>query len=114
MTFRSSVFPPGRTSRTRSVPHVEPASETVDPIAYTVRLVFAEPDDAVKPGRRVFHVSIQDRQVLKDLDVAAEAGGPRRTLVRTFKGIRAGNTLTVELTPVAGEPILCGVEIVAE
>jgi hypothetical protein len=81
--------------------------------AYTVRLVFLEPD-RLKPGQRVFSVALQGQPVLKDFDMVKEAGGPNRSLVKEFKGVRAKKDLTVTLTATAGEPVLCGVEVIAE
>ena len=87
------------------------------PRPYTVRLVFAEMEGR-GPGERVFGVRLQDRTVEAKLDVAAAAGGPRRSLVREYRGILAGDTLTLELvpadTPTQAPPILSGIEIVAE
>jgi Malectin domain len=84
---------------------------------YTVRLHFAEPD-RVAPGERVFHVALQRREVLRDFDIARSAGGANKAVVREFHGVRAGNELTVTLTPAASAqvrvPILCGIEVVAE
>jgi hypothetical protein len=80
---------------------------------YTVRLCFIEPD-GLKPGERVFSVALQGREVLKDLDIAAEAGGSKRPLVREFRGIIVKDELTITVTAKAGAPVLCGVEIVAE
>jgi hypothetical protein len=80
---------------------------------YTVSLVFAEPD-SLRAGERVFAVSIQGRRVIEKLDIVAAAGAPRTVLTRDFKGIAIGGALTVELTPMAGEPVLCGVAIVDE
>ena len=42
--------------------------------SFTVRLYFAEPED-LRPGQRVFSVKVQGKVVIKDLDVAQEAGG---------------------------------------
>jgi hypothetical protein len=81
--------------------------------AYTVRLYFAEPDH-LKAGQRVFDVAVQGRTLLKGLDVSAEAGGPNRGLVKEFKGVRVRGELKVTLTPGRGEPVLCGVEVIAE
>ena len=94
---------------------VDRAAETTKSSAaptctYTVRLVFAEPDD-VEPGERVFDVAIQGETVLSEFDIAAEAAGPHRVLVKEFPGIAAADTLRIELTPQRGEPILCGVEL---
>lgn len=84
---------------------------------YTVRLCFAEPD-GLEPGRRIFHVAIQGRQVLTDFDISQEAGGPMTSIVREFKGIAVTDQLTITLTPTAGDhtgaPVLCGVEVVQE
>ena len=90
---------------------------TLPPQHYTVRLHFVEPGGA-QAGERVFDVSVQGCRVLEAFDVAAEAGGPRRPVVKVFTGIEVGNDLDVRLTPVPGarlpEPVLCGVELVGE
>ena len=79
--------------------------------------MFADPD-SVKPGDRVFDIALQGKVVVKDFDIAQEAGGVRRSLVKEFTGIPAARQLVVALTPAAGarlrSPILCGVEIIAE
>jgi hypothetical protein len=83
--------------------------------AYTVRLYFAHPDP-LKAGQCVLDVAIQGRTVEESLDVIAAAGGHDRSLVREYKGVRAGGELTVELTPAmrGAVPILCGLEFIAE
>jgi len=84
---------------------------------YTVRLYFSEPD-AVKPGQRVFNVGIQGKAALSNFDVVKEAGGPHRTVVREFKGVKVGKELTVTFAPASGAtlktPLLSGIELVAE
>ncbi len=83
---------------------------------FTVRLHFAELED-VKPGRRVFDVTIQGKTVIQGLDVVAAAGGRRRALVREVKGVRATETLRVGLVPAKTSThpaILSAVEIEAE
>jgi len=86
---------------------------------YTVRLHFAEPDD-VQPGERVFDVKLQGKVILKDFDVVKEAGGRRRALVKEFKGIEAGNTMTLEMAARAKDvtartvPIISALEMLAE
>jgi malectin (di-glucose binding ER protein) len=97
----------GLTSLEVELPTDEP------PASYTVRLHFSDPED-VKPGARVFSVAIQGNQVLKDLDVVREAGGPRRSLVREFKGVKATEKLQVALSASRGKTLLCGVEVLAE
>ncbi len=88
------------------------------PRTYRIRLFFAEPAGA-RPGQRVFDVAIQGQQVLDDFDIAAASGGAEgRGVVREFRQVQAGRSLTIKLTPAAGaavpQPVLCGVEIVAE
>jgi len=87
------------------------APQQPDAPRYTVRLHFAEPDDAVKPGERVFDVAIDGKPVLESFDVVARAGGPRRTIVKEFRGVPIPTTLRVTLTPrTQRPPVLCGVE----
>jgi hypothetical protein len=85
--------------------------------SYTVRLHFVEPDD-LQPGKRLFDVALQGKQVLHDLDIVREAGGRNRALVKEFRGVHILDDLILTLTPSAGaavrEPILCGVEVLAE
>lgn len=80
---------------------------------YTVRLHFLEPDE-IKPGARVFDVSLQGKPVLQELDVINIAEGANRAIIREFKGIPASRNLKVELTPIKGRTLLSGVEIVVE
>jgi hypothetical protein len=81
---------------------------------FTVRLVFAEPNPKATPGDRVFDVAIQGRRVLEGFDVARAAGGPRKVIIREIKGVNVAGGLMIEFKAVKGEPILCGVEAVAE
>ncbi len=87
------------------------------PRRYTVKLIFVEPDP-MHPGERFFNVEIQGQEVLKDLDIAKEAGGPMRTLVKEVHDIEAVETLTLRLRPSAQAAnkttILCGIEVRAE
>ncbi|UCD00117.1 MAG: PQQ-binding-like beta-propeller repeat protein [Phycisphaerales bacterium] len=86
------------------------------PRPYTVRLYFAE-TEPYEAGRRVFDVSLQDRRVLENFDIVKEADGTHRTVVKEFKGIDITDDLKVALARAArsrAEPLLCGIEIVAE
>jgi len=86
------------------------------PRPYTIRLYFAEIDEC-EIDQRVFNVSLQDRQVLKNFDIIKDAGGANRTVVKEFKGINVKDDLRISLTPVDAEkagPLLCGIEIIAE
>jgi outer membrane protein assembly factor BamB len=85
------------------------------PRRYTVRLHFAEMDDA-GPGERVFSVRLQERLVAPAVDIAREAG-PRTALVKEFCGVAVTDNLRVALEPGAGSrrgPLLCGIEVVLE
>lgn len=84
---------------------------------YTVRLHFLEPD-RLKAGQRVFDVALQGREVLKAFDVAREAGGPNRSVVKEFRGVGVTDELIVTFRPSANaevrSAVLCGVEVRAE
>ena len=81
---------------------------------YTVRLIFLDPD-RLGEGKRVFDVSVQDKKIER-LDISKSTGGVSRALVREVKGVSVRGELRVSLTPVEGsaEPVLSGVEILAE
>jgi hypothetical protein len=84
--------------------------------AYTVRLYFAELE-ALKPGERVFDVSIQGRKLLENFDVVRAAGAANRSLLKEFSGIRVAGKLRIDFHPAPGSkapPIICGVEAVEE
>jgi len=84
---------------------------------YTVRLHFCEPDP-IRRGQRMFSVALQGKRVLADLDIVKQADGPFRPVVKTFKGVRVKDELTIALTPSKSAriraPVLCGIEVVAE
>ncbi|MCX5659454.1 MAG: PQQ-binding-like beta-propeller repeat protein [Planctomycetota bacterium] len=116
----ASLGPHGRTHCVNFAPLGLGTPPTVAPRTYTVRLHFAELSD-IQPGVRVFDVRIQGREALKDLDVAREAGGVRRALVKEFKGISAGESMVIEFAPhEKGKfnpdttPILSGLEVYEE
>lgn len=80
---------------------------------YVVRLYFLEPEGTA-PGTRVFNLAVQGKPVLSKLDIFREAGGRMRSLVKEFKAVSSDGTLTVALMPVAGETVMCGVELILE
>ena len=95
-------------------PPLRPSTEPVKPYgSYTVELLFAEPD-GLQPGQRVFSVALQGKEVLRDFDVAGEAGGPNRGVVRTFRDIRVSDDLTISFRPKVGRPLVSGVRLVAD
>jgi beta-galactosidase len=79
---------------------------------YLIRLYFAEPENA-KVGQRVFDVAIQGRQVLNSFDIAQHAGSGGNSIVREFRPIKATASLTLTLTPLIGQPVICGIEVLA-
>ncbi len=84
-----------------------------DVLPYTVRLHFAEPGDA-GPGERVFSVSLQGKEVLRELDIVKAARGPMRGIVRQYKGIKIGRRLELSFTAGSGAPIISGIELVLD
>jgi hypothetical protein len=83
---------------------------------YTVRLNFAETFEGITgDGQRVFSVSINDKTVLKDLDLYKEAGGPQKPLVKEFKNISVTNKeLVIGFTSNIENPEINGIEILSE
>jgi outer membrane protein assembly factor BamB len=85
------------------------------PVRYTVSLHFAEPDAAVKPGGRVFNVSLQGKGVLRNFDIAQDAGGAGKAVVKVFKDVEVTRDLDVSLVPVRGRPpLISAIEVVSE
>ena len=64
---------------------------TVGPGTYSVSLKFAERRAQDDPNRRPMNVSINGHVVIEALDVAAKAGGARKSLDLRFEGIRPRN-----------------------
>ena len=94
-------------------PPLQPLDPPAKPIErYTVELYFGEPND-IQPGQRVFSVTLQDKQVLTDFDIVREAAGPNRGVVRKFENIPVSDTVALSFVPKVGEPLICGVRIVA-
>ncbi len=85
--------------------------------SYTVKLHFAELENK-KPGERIFNVRLQGREVLHGFDIAQEAGGVDKPLIKTFTKIPVKDALTVECLPPSPEsgapPLLCGIEVILE
>lgn len=79
-------------------------------VSSRVRLFFMEPH-ATATGARRFDIKLQGATVVEGLDVFHAAGGSRKVLVKSFESIAVQGTLDIDLTPSAGEPILCGVMI---
>jgi outer membrane protein assembly factor BamB len=71
--------------------------------SYTVRLGFNAPEGD-QAGRRVFDIKLGGKVLLKDFDIVKTAGRPNRAVVKEFKGIRAGESLSLELVPKSADP----------
>ena len=80
--------------------------------SYQVRLHFAEPT-ATAPGERVFSIELEGQSLLKNFDIHREAGGRNRPLVKQFD-VEVTDMLDISLTAIKGEPLLCGVELIAK
>jgi len=89
------------------------AEDEAEPRPHTVRLVFSEPDQTVRPGDRAFDVSLQGQPVMEGFDIVKAARGCRSAVVKEFQGISVATNLTISLGAKSGDPVLCGVEVVA-
>jgi hypothetical protein len=79
---------------------------------YDVRLYFAEPKP-LRSGQRVFTISLEGNPVVRNLDIVKAAGGPHKSLVRELKNVEIQGALDIAFTASKGQPLLCGVEVVA-
>jgi GH35 family endo-1,4-beta-xylanase/enterochelin esterase-like enzyme len=88
---------------------------TVPSGKYTVRLHFAEAYDGITgPEGRVFSVSIQGQEALKDLDIYKTVGS-LKPLVKEYKGVSVDKgELVIGFTPNIENPQICGIEILGE
>lgn len=97
----------------------EPLRQAARPVAlsqrpFTVRLYFSEPEE-IKPGERVFGVTVQGREVVRDLDIVRRAGDAHRGVVLEYQGIPIKDSLRVDFTARTRRlPLICGVELIAE
>ncbi|MHC4398872.1 MAG: outer membrane protein assembly factor BamB family protein [Planctomycetota bacterium] len=80
---------------------------------YRIRLHFAELEPN-RPGERVFDVVAGSRTVLPGLDVVQAAGKTCTALVKEFTTVAEGGTIRVALVSRTGEPILSGIEVLAQ
>jgi len=93
--------------------HTDTDSEAAK-LRYRVRLVFAE-IEGLAPGERVFDVEIDGKPYLTGFDIAREAGGPNRAVVKEFTDVSVRHHLRINLIHREGErPLLNGVQIVEE
>ena len=81
--------------------------------SYSVILYFSELENK-KPGERVFNIALQNIPVLEKFDIVSEAGRSDKEVIKSFTGIRAGKTLKIDLTPIKGNTIISGIELIQE
>ena len=77
---------------------------------YRVQLYFTEPKNA-QPGERVFDVFLQDKLVLQDFDIAAEAKVAPAAVIKRFDAVPIADRLEVRFQAKRGKPILSGIEL---
>lgn len=92
---------------TYTLPYLEPGG------TYTLRLHFCETIET-GPGKRVQDIHINGVAVARKVDVIAEAGGPRKALVREFL-VTADpqGRIVLVLRGVAGKAMINGIELVS-
>jgi RHS repeat-associated protein len=82
---------------------------------YLVTLKFAEPNANWGPGSRIFSVAVngQTNSALQRVDVAANAGGPRKAWDTTIPVSVTNNFITIVFSGISGgAPIINAIEIV--
>ncbi|GAB1452197.1 hypothetical protein MASR2M47_22530 [Draconibacterium sp.] len=87
--------------------------QSVPESTYTVKLYFSELEDKA-PGERIFDIHIQGKKVAGNFDIVAEAGKPDKEVIKTYSGIKAGNSMMLSLVPVNGNTLISGIELVQE
>ena len=80
---------------------------------YTVKLHFSELENR-KTGERVFNIAIQGKTVTDGFDIVKEAGKPEKEIIKQYRGIKAGKTLKVDLTPHEGNTLISGIELILD
>ncbi len=77
------------------------------PGTFDLDLYFSDPE--AREGERVFDVAVEVQTRITDLDIVRLAGGTDRELVRQVRGVKAADTLTIELiarpAPDASKPL---------
>jgi beta-galactosidase len=78
---------------------------------HDVRLSFVEPSAAA--GQRLFDVLANGNAVLRNLGVAATAGGPMTAVVRSDPVEVFDGQLRLSFTPTRGDAIVSAIEVIA-
>jgi beta-galactosidase len=77
---------------------------------YKITLRFAEPT-ASAAGERVFDVSVNDKRLLKQLDVFAIAGGKLKGVEKTVQAAAHDGALLIDFAPAKGEAVVSSIAI---
>ncbi len=81
---------------------------------YAVRLHFAELDEDVEAGERVFNVYIDGEKVLDEYDIVNRSGANLRGVVEEFEAEVSGDSLTLELRRAGDsrlDPVISGLDV---
>ncbi|QDT88878.1 outer membrane protein assembly factor BamB family protein [Gimesia algae] len=94
----------------------KPANTTVSNY-FTVKLTFAEPDEKVAAGQRLFHIYLQGKQVQDSLDIRRQTGQAMQSLALQFNKVPVEDRIEIELKPAENSkylPVISGVELINE
>ena len=80
---------------------------------FAVRLLFADPEFE-KSGERIFDIALNGQTRAKAYDIVKVAGSKLKSTTLEFTGIPVEETLSLQLTPRSGRPIVCGMELILE
>ena len=89
---------------------------------YTIRLHFSEQSKDKKPGMREFDVKANGEYILRDYDVAREAGGTNRAVIAEIKDVKSDENSNIVLEFVGGkrranesrDPQISGIEVIPQ
>lgn len=89
---------------------------------YTIRLHFCESSRDKTAGKREFDVKANGEYILKDYDVAREAGGVNKGVVAEIKDVKSDENSNIVLEFVGGkkranesrDPQICGIEVIPQ
>lgn len=89
---------------------------------YTVRLHFSESSRDKTAGKREFDVKANGEVILKDYDVAREAGGINKAVVAEIKDVKSDKNSDIVFEFVGGQkrgnesrdPQVCGIEVIPQ
>ena len=100
-------------SGVRSIKITLSKDPSVEESLYTVKLYFAELENK-KPGERTFHIIIQGDRIADKFDIIKEAGKPDKEVVKSFQGVKIGNSVKIDLIPISGNTLISGIELIQE